>query len=150
MKCHVPHILSHLVKMWTKHDENSLNKSPKSWICISYLSKNMNFYISSKGIPSTPQHTDSHPCTRPPSWGTRESLGPWLEFVGLAFATRAPLAIRSLLLKFLGIINFIRIVVSSSIERFISEVIALEMGEPSNSTSVSQTKSAATVTRVGN
>ena len=23
------------------------------------------------GIKHHPQHTDSHPCTRPPSWGTR-------------------------------------------------------------------------------
>ena len=27
------------------------------------------FLFTSKRIPSTPQHTDSHPCTRPPSWG---------------------------------------------------------------------------------
>ena len=29
------------------------------------------FLFSSKGAPSTPQHSDSHPCTRPPSWGTQ-------------------------------------------------------------------------------
>ena len=31
--------------------------------------------FSSKRIPTTPQHTDSHPCTRLPTWGTRGSLG---------------------------------------------------------------------------
>ena len=31
--------------------------------------------FSSKGSPSTPQLTDSHPCTRPPSWGTRGNMG---------------------------------------------------------------------------
>ena len=36
--------------------------------------KPINF--SSKGIPNnTPQHTDSHACTRTPSWGTRANLG---------------------------------------------------------------------------
>ena len=35
----------------------------KTWngFCVSFV-------FSSKGIPSTPQHSDSHPCTRPPSW----------------------------------------------------------------------------------
>ena len=28
-----------------------------------------------EGIPSTPQHTDSHACTRPPSWVTRGNMG---------------------------------------------------------------------------
>ena len=49
-------------------------ESLKSWMLISYRSKNMKwkfgksyktFLFSSKGIPSTPQHTDSQPCTRP-------------------------------------------------------------------------------------
>ena len=31
------------------------------------------FSFSSKGLSSTPRHTDSHPSTRPPSWGTRVS-----------------------------------------------------------------------------
>ena len=29
------------------------------------------FLFSSKGTTSTPQHFDSQPCTRPPSWGTQ-------------------------------------------------------------------------------
>ena len=32
------------------------------------------FVFSSTWIPSTPQHTDSHPCTRPLSWGTRGNI----------------------------------------------------------------------------
>ena len=85
-----------------------LMQSPKSWICISYLSKIWNghlvicngffenirhflkprnhkpqtkhqetlhlFLFSSNGIPSTPQHIDSHPCTRP-AWS--RSLSGW-------------------------------------------------------------------------
>ena len=31
--------------------------------------------FSDKGIPSTPTHTDSDPCTRPPSWGTQRARG---------------------------------------------------------------------------
>ena len=33
------------------------------------------FFIFKQGNPPTPQHTDSHPSTRPPSWGTRGNLG---------------------------------------------------------------------------
>ena len=56
--------------------KNSVNKSATSWIWISYLSKTWNgklvtFVFSGKGIPSTPQQSDSHPCTRQPSWGTQ-------------------------------------------------------------------------------
>ena len=59
-----------------------LIKSWNSWIRHQYLSnmkwKFDNSYIcfsfSSKGIPSTPQHTDSHPCTRP---GSSRSLSEW-------------------------------------------------------------------------
>ena len=34
-----------------------------------------------KGIPGTAQHTDSHPCTRTRSWGTRGSLGDIPDFL---------------------------------------------------------------------
>ena len=32
------------------------------------------------GVPPTPQHTVSHHCTRPPSWGTRANLGGTTNF----------------------------------------------------------------------
>ena len=49
----------------TKKPRNHETKRPNTNICL----------FSSTGIPSTPQHTDSHLCTWPPSWGTRGSLG---------------------------------------------------------------------------
>ena len=52
----------------TKQPRNFETKKPKP-------SNQEAVFFSSKGIPSTPRHTDSHPCTRPPSWGTRGSLG---------------------------------------------------------------------------
>ena len=60
-------------------DEYPHEKSLKSWICISYLSKSMKwtfgiFLFSNEGIPSTPQHIDSHSCTRP---GWSHSLSWW-------------------------------------------------------------------------
>ena len=33
------------------------------------------FLFPFEGVPATPEHTDSHPCTSPPSWGTRGNLG---------------------------------------------------------------------------
>ena len=55
--------------------KNPVKKTSKSWIWNSYLSKNMKWTFGnfSKGIPSTPQPTDSHPCTRP---GWSETLNP--------------------------------------------------------------------------
>ena len=54
--------------------------SRKAWMRIKYRSKNETnifqieptFRCSSKGIPSTPQQTDSHPCIRP-GWSRRLS-----------------------------------------------------------------------------
>ena len=61
-----------------EHDEDPYEKPLKSWIWISYLSKTWNrhlvtFLFSSKGPPSTPQHFDSHPCIRSPSWRTQRT-----------------------------------------------------------------------------
>ena len=72
--CRVPHVLSKFVKMGTR------NKISKNHGYEFHIYQNMkwkfgNFCIfSSKGIPSTPQHTDSHPCTRP---GWSHSLSWW-------------------------------------------------------------------------
>ena len=48
-----------MVNFWNQKPRNQEAKKP--------------FLFLSKGIPSSPQHTDSHPCTRPPSWRTRVS-----------------------------------------------------------------------------
>ena len=42
------------------------------------------FLFSNKGIPSTPQHTDFHPCTRPPFLDTLVTLlGDTIDFPGM-------------------------------------------------------------------
>ena len=45
-----------------------------SFISIKNTNGNLvSFLFSSKGTTGTPQHFDSHPCTRPPSWGRQRT-----------------------------------------------------------------------------
>ena len=52
-------------KEWNR--KSVILESPARVVCI--------FHLGGLHLPLTPQHTDSHPCDRPPSWMTRANLG---------------------------------------------------------------------------
>ena len=64
------HELKHL--LFSKLQNLKVLEMLSCWKCI--LLEVLKTEIINKGIPSTAQHTDSHPCTRPPSWGTRGNM----------------------------------------------------------------------------
>ena len=79
--------------------------SSKSWRWDQYLSKTWNWnlvtLLSGTGIPSTPQHTDSHPCTRPRYQPMNPSERKWVSLHGRAPWWRSRLRSQILLVSVL-------------------------------------------------
>ena len=59
----------------TLKPRNQENKKPTNQETKKLRSQETKKPRNQETYPPTPQHADSHPCTRPPSWGTRVSLG---------------------------------------------------------------------------
>ena len=68
--------LEYGVKIFRKHEMGIwLHGIEESIIQEQQKTRNLESFQLGKGIPTTPQRTDSQFCTRQPSWGTRENMG---------------------------------------------------------------------------